>query len=73
MTNRFGRRGQMSGKESSPIRATDLPDEAGDIRIIGRLNEEDLRLTEEQKGLLDRLFEWQNLSAKTRWILGETT
>jgi hypothetical protein len=40
-------------------------------RIIGKPSEEDLVPTEREKRLLQDLFEWQERSRKTYWVLGE--
>lgn len=39
--------------------------------ILCNLSEEDLRPTEREKQLLQDLFDWQERSRKTPWILGQ--
>ena len=36
-----------------------------------QVNENEFRLTEREKTLLRELFDWENRSNKTRWILGQ--
>lgn len=40
-------------------------------RILCNLSDEDLRPTEREKQLLQDLFDWQERSRKTHWILGQ--
>ena len=40
-------------------------------RILCSLSDEDLRPTEREKQLLQDLFDWQERSRKTPWILGQ--
>lgn len=40
-------------------------------KIISQPSEEDLIPTEKEKRLLQELFEWQERSRKTYWILGQ--
>jgi hypothetical protein len=40
-------------------------------RIVSQPSEEDLIPTEREKRLLQELFDWQERSSKTHWILGQ--
>ena len=40
-------------------------------KIVSQPSEEDLIPTEREKRLLQELFEWQERSSKTHWILGQ--
>ena len=39
--------------------------------VLCRLSEEDIRPTEREKQLLQDLFDWQERSRKTPWVLGQ--
>ncbi len=41
------------------------------VKIISQPSEEDLLPTEREKRLLEDLFDWQERSSKTHWILGQ--
>lgn len=41
------------------------------MRIPCGLSDEDLRPTEREKKLLQDLFDWQERSRKTHWVLGQ--
>jgi len=40
-------------------------------KIVSQPSEENLIPTEREKRLLQELFEWQERSSKTHWILGQ--
>ena len=41
------------------------------VKIMSQPSEEDLVPTEREKHLLQELFDWQDRSRKTHWILGQ--
>ena len=45
--------------------------DGGSVRIPCGLSDKDLRPTEREKQLLQDLFDWQERSRKTHWVLGQ--
>ena len=61
-------------KSKHPQKSTGQTDKSSiktSTKIISQPSEVDLLPTEREKRLLEDLFDWQERSRKTHWILGE--
>ena len=61
-------------KSKHSQKSADQPAESSvkvSTKIVNQPSEEDLVPTEREKRLLQDLFDWQERSSKTHWILGQ--